>query len=159
METTVRTLKDVWHRLCGVRALQIAAKTKGIPTAWKVSGTATVTVTTITGTRIRYTERGSWTAETGAKLSFRNVSQWTLVEHAGVIRLEHLRLGPDKPVHLLDLTLQEGPVLRSVTPHQCGADAYSAVMEVEADAISLCWTVKGPTKDEEILCRYAYEVI
>jgi hypothetical protein len=81
------------------------------------------------------------------------VYRWTLIEPE-LIRLEHLRFGPDRPVLLFDLAPDSDEVWISVTPHVCDQDCYTAKLRLDKDTIFLEWTVSGSTKQETI--RYEY---
>lgn len=151
---TLVTLTDAWQRLSSVQFLQFSAKSKSPSGDWNGSGKGTVTVTIIDNSTITFTERGRWVPDSGVELDFNNVYRWTLAEDAGVIQLEHLRSGPNQPVFLLDLAPTRNTTFESVSPHCCGADLYTAIMEFKNDAVYLSWRVKDPDKDEEICCIY-----
>ncbi len=71
--------------------------------------------------------------------------------------LEHLRFGEDHPVYLFDLALAGEREWRSVSPHLCREDCYSAVLIVGDDNIVLRWSVNGPRKQETIEYVYSLE--
>jgi hypothetical protein len=148
------TLKDAWDYLCAVRVLQLSARSNGPTSGWSGNGTGTVTVTITDTSTITFTERGSWIGDCGKQLDFNNCYRWMLVEDAGIIRLEHLRHGPDLPVLLLDLAPTDDAAFESVSSHRCGADSYSASMKLGNDVVYLRWRVKGPKKIAEIFCTY-----
>ncbi|MHC4323394.1 MAG: DUF6314 family protein, partial [Planctomycetota bacterium] len=90
------------------------------------------------------------------QFDFHNIYRWQFEWDAGVIRLEHLRHDPNRPVFLLDLTPADEATFESVSPHRCGADFYTATVKFGDDSIDLRWQVKGPKKDMEIRCMYGY---
>lgn len=101
-----------------------------------------------------FTESGSWFPAVGRVLRFRNVFRWSRAEAAGGLRLEHLRFGPDRPVHLFDLVPGQGGLWLSSTPHVCREDCYSAHLAVREGRIEMGWAVRGPSKDESITYFY-----
>lgn len=151
---TLVTLTDAWDRLRAVQTIRISAKSNSRTAGWKGTGTGTVMVDVVDDSTITFTERGSWRSDSGDEHDFNNVYRWTLVDDSAVIRLEHLRFGPDQPVYLLDFAPTDDIIFRSISPHYCGADLYTAMMEFKDEAVYLLWNVRGPEKDEEIC--YAY---
>ncbi|MFT5447725.1 MAG: hypothetical protein ACI9DC_002902 [Gammaproteobacteria bacterium] len=144
---------DEWQRLCDVTALRFisrSAKASG----WNGSGEGTVSVAQPSANTVTFTESGHWQSDTGRRLKFSNVFRWSPGESRSVIRLEHLRFGPDKPVYLFELDPQDDQTWQSTRPHVCGDDVYSVIMNMSADQIELQWMIKGPNKDEDI--RYWY---
>ena len=99
-------------------------------------------------------EQGVWSPPGGPELTFRNVFRWTWDRDRSSLRLEHLRFGPQSPVTLFDLVPRSPRVLTSAEPHVCHLDRYSAVLELDATAIHLNWTIAGPRKDERIAYCY-----
>ncbi len=99
-------------------------------------------------------ERGAWKAGQGQDISFNNTFRWTLDRSAGMIALEHLRLGPDQPVFLFYLIPTGANVLASVESHLCELDAYFATVPWDRHSIRLNWRVIGPKKNEEMECCY-----
>lgn len=149
------TLTAAWNSLRTVRTVQFSAKSSSQVSGWNASGRGTVIVGMVDDSTITFTESGKWRSDSGKELEFNNVYRWTLVEDAGIIRLEHLRFGRNQPVYLLDLVPTDDTTLQSVSPHCCGADLYTAIMEFKNEAIYFRWNVKGPEKDEHICCIYA----
>jgi hypothetical protein len=107
-------LQTVWSRIAAVRALTFKASSGG-STGWTGSGVGTVDVSRTASDVLVYSESGTWTASGGKQLSFTNVYRWTLLSET--IRLEHLRLGTENPVHLFDLAVIGDSRLASVDPH------------------------------------------
>lgn len=81
---------------------------------------------------------------------FSNVFRWTLDRKAGVISLEHLRRGLDRPVFLFHLAPSGIQSLSSVDSHLCGDDTYFGQIHFDLYAFRLNWRVIGPKKNEEI---------
>jgi len=151
---TMVTLIDAWERLCSVQGLQFTAKSRNRKSGLNGTGTGTVTVTTIDNSTIIFTEHGKWTTDSGLELVFDNTYRWTLIEDAGTVRLEHLRFGPNRPVFLLDLVPTNNVIYKSVSPHCCGTDSYTAIMEFKNDLIYVRWHIEGPGKDADICYIY-----
>jgi hypothetical protein len=103
---------------------------------------------------ILFHESGSWRQESGQETSFKNVFRWSIDAEGDVLRLEHLRFGPDRPVHLLDLAVVGIGVLEAAEPHVCSADRYNGRMECGPESVQLHWAVTGPKKNECIGYTY-----
>jgi hypothetical protein len=125
------------------------------PTGWDGVGQGSVQVERVDDQTILFRESGSWIPETGRQTTFTNVFRWTMDADGRSIRLEHLRLGPDRPVHLFDLMLTAAGALQSAEPHVCREDRYAAQLEYDDGGIRLQWKITGPKKDETICYRYA----
>jgi hypothetical protein len=144
---------DIWQRLGDISALRFIARSAK-QSGWNGSGEGTVSVAQPSADTVTFTETGQWQTDLGRRVNFSNVFRWSPGETRDVMRLEHLRFGPDKPVYLFDMDRYDDQIWQSTTPHVCGDDVYSAIMNVSVDQIELQWTIKGPKKDEDI--RYLY---
>jgi hypothetical protein len=113
-----------------------------------------VQVEHVDGVTMLFHENGRWSPEGSRELTFNNIFRWTRDPDGLLIRLEHLRFGPENPVYLFDLVPESGRVLTSAVPHVCQEDLYSARMEVGDGAVHLSWTITGPRKDERIAYSY-----
>ena len=107
-----------------------------------------------TDTTLVFHERGSWQIKQGQDISFSNTFRWTLDRSAGMISLEHLRLGPEHPVFLFHLIPIGTQLLASVDSHLCEEDVYLATVPWDRYSIRLNWRVIGPKKNEEM--EYCY---
>jgi hypothetical protein len=145
-------LEQVWERCCRVRALAFVARSAN-PTGWNGRGSGTVVVEQAGGGAITFTESGTWTVQDGREIRFHNVFRWSKVEDR--LRLEHLRFGVDQPVYLFDLAPAGDRVWRSVSPHLCREDCYTADMRILDHCIILRWSVTGPRKQEVIEYTYS----
>ena len=87
-------------------------------------------------------------------MSFSNTFRWTLDRSAGMISLEHLRLGPNNPVFLFHLAPTGPHLLASVESHLCEEDVYLAQVAWDIHSIRLSWRVIGPKKNEEMDYHY-----
>jgi hypothetical protein len=145
------TFEQLWHRLRQVRSLSFVAQSGG-ESAWDGRGTGTVAVEQASSSTMTFTESGTWRPEGGKDIHFSNVYRWTL--DAAALRLEHLRFGANNPVYLFDLAQTGEREWRSVSPHHCREDCYSAVLLVHDDRLVLRWAVDGPRKRQTI--EYVY---
>jgi len=123
-------------------------------TGWDGIGKGMVSVSEPAHGVIVFKESGSWQPSAANLISFRfnNTFRWSLVGE--LLRLEHLRLGPDSPVHLFDLASGEKGVWQAISPHQCREDCYTASLRVMEEQLLVAWNVVGPTKMESI--KYTY---
>lgn len=144
-----------WNRLKGVTHFTRLAHSRSQDgNGWRGKGQGEVFVSQSSDTVLVFHERGSWEARQGQDISFNNTFRWTLDRSAGMIALEHLRLGPDQPVFLFYLTPTGPNVLASVESHLCELDSYLATVPWDRHGIRLNWRVIGPKKNEEMECCY-----
>lgn len=145
-------LEQVWDRFRHLRSLSFVARS-GAESGWNGTGTGTVEVREASDGAMTFHEQGVWRPEGGERdLRFHNVYRWTRT--GDLLRLEHLRFGADNPVFLFELTQVGEEEWRSVSPHLCRDDCYTAVLLVHDDGIVLRWSIDGPRKKETI--EYAY---
>jgi hypothetical protein len=144
---------EVWSLLKRVRSLRFDARTEAA-TGWEGVGTGTVVVSEPEAKIVVFEEAGTWQPSIPGRptIGFSNIFRWTLV--GDVIRLEHLRFGPDVPVLLFDVAEGEGGMWREVSPHQCREDCYTAFLTVEGGQLAVAWSIVGPRKKESIRYRY-----
>ena len=143
-------LESLWR----IGEVRFNARTAGA-TGWNGNGSGSVAVATPDSGVLVFHESGIWRPEAGREFRFRNVYRWSLAEHQAV-RLEHLRYGPERPVHLFDLTAESEAAWVSITPHQCRDDRYSARLQREDWGITLRWAIVGPRNHESIEYRYIW---
>ncbi|HEX7077444.1 MAG TPA: DUF6314 family protein [Candidatus Eisenbacteria bacterium] len=122
-------------------------------TGWNGAGVGSVVVDSPSVAALTFTETGTWRPVAGAETRFHNVLRWRRVE-SGRIRLEHLRFGESRPVFLFDLALDATGSWRSVEPHVCGEDRYSADARVWEWGLHLRWEIAGPRKQAWIDYEY-----
>jgi len=149
-------LAGFWERLASVRQLTLHAKTKTREEGgWNGKGKGEVLVTKEGGAVLIFNERGSWQTKQGQEISFSNTFRWTLDRNAGMIFLEHLRLGFQNPVLLFHLVPTTNNLLSSVDAHLCEEDAYFSQIFWDRHSIRLTWRVIGPKKNEEMDYYYS----
>ena len=125
-----------------------------LKSGWNGSGDGIVAVSSLEDGRVLYTESGQWITARGMKLNFTNVYRWTRLPECQRIRLEHLRFGKERPVHLFEIESAGKDEFKSVEPHVCSEDLYSATLRVDASRLLLNWRVIGPNTDNTI--EYVY---
>lgn len=145
--------KFVFAKLSKVSSMEFTAQSSRA-TGWNGAGIGQVSVSQQSDESLEFDESGTWTNRDDQRFQFRNTYRWSLLMNHQAIRLEHLRLGHDHPVHLFDLGRQTRTVLTTLQPHVCGDDLYSAKLQILDSEILLNWTVVGPEKDETI--HYVY---
>ena len=107
-------VETAWSRIATVRHLTFSTASS-VDTGWTGTGMGSVKVSRPSEEILLYSESGTWTPNHGQSLSFTNEYRWTLL--AQTIRLEHLRLGKDRPIHLVDLVAIDDSTLESVEPY------------------------------------------
>lgn len=142
-----------WERLKKVHQFVRVAESKN-EHGFSGKGKGDVIVNQPSESLLVFHERGSWQIKTNQDINFSNTFRWTLDRSAGVISLEHLRLGPDQPVFLFHLTPTSSHLLASVDSHFCEEDVYLATVPWDHHSIRLNWRVIGPKKNEEMQCSY-----
>jgi DNA-binding transcriptional ArsR family regulator len=145
-----------WDKLRQVTKLSFNAKSKSkIELGWAGKGTGDVVVNKENNHVFIYTEKGVWVNKNGDQMNFTNVFRWTLDRYAGVISLEHLRRGADRPVFLFHLAPTNAHSLSSVDSHLCEGDTYFGQIHFDENSLRLNWRVIGPKKNEEIDYYYS----
>jgi hypothetical protein len=148
-------LTSFWERLKIVKELALHAKTRSKDElGWNGSGKGNVLVALDSDGVMTFHERGSWQVQQSQNMTFSNTFRWTLDRDAGMISLEHLRLGPGNPVFLFHLVPTGNHLLASVDSHLCEEDVYLAQVSWDRQHIRLSWRVIGPKKNEEMEYHY-----
>lgn len=145
-----------WEKLNNVKELSFLAKTKSKESlGWDGKGRGEVMVVKNSPNLLIFNEKGTWHNSQGTEISFSNVFRWTLDRHAGVVSLEHLRRGADRPVFLFHLAPSGLHSLSSIDSHLCASDAYFGQIRFDSTSLRLHWRVIGPKKNEEIDYYYS----
>ncbi len=97
---------------------------------------------------LHFVEQGQWLYVTQKPISFTNHIRWSIDRSAGLIALEHLRYGADRPVFLFHLTPTGPHTLQSIDSHLCLEDCYFGRIEWTKLHIRLLWRILGPRKNE-----------
>lgn len=144
-----------WERLKTVKELALNAKTRSKDEmGWNGNGKGNVLVELNSDIVLTFHERGSWQVQQSQNMTFSNTFRWTLDRSAGMISLEHLRLGPNNPVFLFHLAPTGNNLLASVDSHLCEEDVYLAQVSWDRHHVRLSWRVIGPKKNEEMEYYY-----
>ncbi len=144
-------LYGFWDRLKTVKELTLHARTRSKDeTGWDGRGKGNVLTALESETILTFHERGSWQVQQNQNMTFSNTFRWTLDREAGMISLEHLRLGANNPVFLFHLAPTGSHLLASVDAHLCEEDVYLAQVTWDRHHIRLFWRVIGPKKNEEM---------
>jgi len=101
-----------------------------------------------------FNESIKWENGDNLLINSKNIYRWTFLEF-GNIKLEHLRFGTDHPVFLVELAKSGEKKWKSIEPHKCGMDLYSAELYLKNKQLVLIWTVKGPTENYALKTVYS----
>ena len=149
-------LLGFWEKLKTMKQLTLHAKSRSKEeTGWNGKGKGDVLVSRESDHILIFHERGSWQIRQDQNMTFSNTFRWTLDREAGMISLEHLRLGPSCPVFLFHLAPTGSNRLASMDSHLCEEDAYLAQVLGDRHSIRLNWRVIGPKKNEEMEYHYS----
>jgi hypothetical protein len=147
--------KHVWDRLQMIKSLSsLISSTAAEKTGWTGEAIGIVEVQRPSSECLHFVESGSWSTPVGKRIDFSNTYRWTLLGTR--IRLEHLRFGADRPMHLVDFIPDADGRMSSEHPHVCTADLYRASLDL-GEKLKLSWSITGPRKRETIDCRYSTE--
>lgn len=140
------TAEAILARLADATVAAVAVQSGSAGTGGEGVGAARVTRE---GAVVVVSDAGEWTYGRGRPMRWRAVSRWWAEGDA--LAVEHVRQGtPARAV------LDRQPDGRWVgrAPHLCGDDLYHATLVVTADAVSVAWTISGPSKSARIVTRY-----
>jgi hypothetical protein len=149
-DNKVAILLAFWERLQKVKELSFTAQSKSAEEGWHGRGKGEVAISKEKNSALVFNEKGSWLNKRGDEIAFSNVFRWTLDRCAGVISLEHLRRGMDRPVFIFHLAPTGKNMLSSVDSHLCEGDTYFGQIHFEPNNLRLNWRVIGPKKNEEM---------
>ena len=144
-------INEVWKQFRAVSILQFKSQSRSA-SGWTGQGIGIVKVREPSPDILLFEEVGSWRLNE-QELRFTNVFRWTREEN--LLRLEHLRFGPEKPVFLFEMQCDTDEIWRSIAPHLCREDHYNASLHFADGRLFLNWTVRGPRHDDDI--SYIYE--
>lgn len=142
---------QIWDRLRSITQIKFRAQS-GLRNGWNGEGAGSVTVENPQKDVLIFFERGEWKSTDGHSFSFKNAYRWKRT--ASSLKLEHLRLGINNPVFLVELHPVSVNKWQSWKPHVCGEDLYSGTLNVHRDKINLEWIVQGPRKNEKLVNTY-----
>ncbi len=131
---SMSSLDTVWARLSEVAVLQFQSESRSA-TNWSGAGSGIVKVASPAPDALIFEESGEWQQSGGRKMRFSNAFRWTRI--GAHLSLEHLRLGPEKPVFLFEMAPDADVVWRDVNPHPCRDDFYSATLRLDPSRLFL----------------------
>jgi len=143
-------LRFFWKKLSRVTSFSLAVHS-GTQEIKKGEGKVTISKQ---NDELIFHEKGEW--EGDPSVCFSNAYRWTLDFKLGVISLEHLRKGVDRPVQLLHLAPSSAKSLTSMDGHFCAEDTYFGKIHAEKEGLRLKWRIIGANKNQEIICIYKY---
>lgn len=155
IQQELKILFEFWDRLSKVKELTFSAHSKGTENlGWNGRGKGEVIVTKQGDNVLLFNEKGFWRGKDNQEVGFTNVFRWTMDRISRVISLEHLRLGPDRPVFLFHLAPTTLHSLSSIDSHLWEGDSYFGQLHFDRYSLRLFWRVIGPRKNEDI--EYCY---
>ncbi len=101
-----------------------------------------------------FTERGRWVKGEQKNIAFHNCLRWSFIFEDGLVRLEHLRHGPNHPIFLSHMIPMGTKRLQSIDPHLCQEDCYFGHIQFDKQGIYLTWRVLSSHKNETL--HYVY---
>lgn len=149
----IDSLLAAWRLLQSVRSVTLTVRDGG-EGAYQAQGTGSVAIEMVGASKMVVRERGRWTDPRGAGTHYTDTLRWTLDHEAGMLRLEHLRRGPEAPVTVLELVADGVGGLIPLGPHLCGQDRYEGSLRLLDGEAEISWRVTGPSKNLEIRRRY-----
>jgi hypothetical protein len=143
---------NLWTKLTRIRTLQFVAESQS-GSGWNGRGAGEVRVEQPSEDILIFHEWGEWESTAGKRFRFSNTYRWIKASPQSV-RLEHLRFGADQPVFLFELAPADDDAWKSVSPHVCSEDCYTAELHLTGGGFNLRWTVAGAEKQESIAYEY-----
>jgi hypothetical protein len=137
-----------WNRLVKVEHVSIQTQS-----GWQAFGE--VCVREEKKDILLFIEKGRWVHRLPEELDFSNCLRWSLDRPAGMISLEHLRYGPNRPVFLFHLAPSGPKTLQSIDSHLCRDDCYFGRIEYSEQYIRFLWRIIGPRKNEILHHTYS----
>jgi len=141
-------LDAFWKRLAKVQRVSIQSQTVG-------QAFGDVQVSEKNKDSIIFMESGHWADQNPQIINFSNTIRWSIDHEAGMIALEHLRYGMDRPVFLFHLTPTGPNTLQSIDSHLCSDDCYFGRIEFTKQHIRFLWRALGPSKNEILHHTYS----
>lgn len=147
------SLLVAWKLLCDAQSVSVSVHDAG-DGAVQARGSGSVSVEANGGAEVVIRERGRWAEPHGGGAHFTDALRWTLDTDMALLRLEHIRRGPEEPVVLVELADDGNGGLTPLSPFLCGDDRYEASIRIMDDVVEVAWRVTGPKKSHEIIRRY-----
>ena len=145
-------LINIWDHLKETTHIQFQAQSE-YSTGWNGTGSGIVTASYPEENVLIYDEQGRWKSPAGRSYAFKNTYRWILTSSG--LQLEHLRMGVNHPVFLVELEPAGDNRWESRKPHVCGNDLYTGILTMQESQIDLTWSVRGPKKFEKLINSYS----
>ncbi|NGX60000.1 MAG: hypothetical protein KR126chlam3_01161 [Chlamydiae bacterium] len=148
---------DFWKQLSAVNKLEFTSQCRKIPPSFESrKGIGEVKIQDKGEDEITFFEKGKWQGiHSKSEVAFTNVFRWRLNPKTGLISLDHLRLGTNRPVFLFTLSLVDGNLFKTLQPHECKEDTYFGSVLFDKHYIQLNWRIVGPKKNELLSVVYS----
>jgi hypothetical protein len=148
---------DLWHQLNKITKLESTALCRRIPPSYeKREGRGEVILQDKSNESLIFFEKGKWqNVHSKKEIPFTNVFRWHLAPETGLISLEHLRFGIERPVFLFSLTQVDDNFFKSLKPHEYKEDAYFGSILFDEHYIHLNWRILGPKKNVTLSIIYS----
>jgi len=147
-KSVAQSLRAFWKRLEKVENMSIQTQSGG-------QGFGKVIVSREKENVLLFTEQGEWAHEEAQGIHFNKALRWTIDYAAGMISLEHLHYGPNRPVFLFHMTPTGPKSLQSVDSHLCLSDCYFGRVTFNNNNIEFLWRILGPRKNEVLYHVYS----
>lgn len=134
-------LDAFWRRL--EKVSHVSIQTQGSGQAF-----GTVVVVKENNRSLLFMEKGQWAHQTPQEIDFSKTLRWSMDSSSGMIGLEHLHYGRDRPVFLFHLAPIGSHCLQSVDSHLCVNDCYFGRIEFNDNHIRFLWRILGPKKND-----------
>lgn len=146
----------LWDKLGTITKMESLAKCRSIPPSYEPrKGQGEVVAQKKEEGVITFFEKGKWTGvHSKEQVAYTNLFRWSLNPSSGEITLGHLRFGTKHPVILLTLAQVEKHLYKSLHPHECKEDTYTASVLFDDHFVHLHWRVIGPKKNEHLAIVY-----
>lgn len=142
-------LNSFWQRLEKVHLVSIQTQSAG-------QAYGHVLVKKEKSEKLLFIEKGQWVHQANQEIDFSKTLRWTIDYSAGVIALEHLHYGADRPVFLFHLAPTGSKSLQSIDSHVCLNDCYFGRIEFNDSHIRFLWRIIGPRKNEVLYHIYSF---
>lgn len=152
-----KTISTLWKKLSEISSFEFTSNCRKIPPSYEPrKGRGEILVKDPNSETITFFEKGKWRGVQNLKeIGFTNVIRWCFDPKTGLLSLEHLRMGVEKPMLLFTLQQIEENLFKSLAPHQCKEDTYYGSVLFDEHYVHLNWRIIGPKKNEALSVVYS----
>ncbi|HSW71928.1 MAG TPA: winged helix-turn-helix domain-containing protein [Chlamydiales bacterium] len=147
LKRTALSLQSFWERIVQVQQMTIRTHTGE-------EAIGEVNVKEEKPGVLLFIVRGKWVKGVEQDMAFHNSLRWTFLFEDSLVRLEHLRHGPNHPIFLSHLAPITPRHLQSIDPHLCQGDCYFGRIEFSKLGIYMTWRILSGDKNETL--HYVY---